>query len=370
MRFSRYLKEDSSSNFKQWFGNSVVVNKDGSPLKMYHGSGTTIKEFDPAFTGKGNDQLGSGFYFTTDPDEAQIYTKQKTSNQPDAEKIGGEDNPNVIEVYLSIQNPIKVVADNLNDTNVKLTQKQAYNIIKFSPTIMDKENSPLGDWFEEYWNIGPKDWMVKKVAQHYVGSSLISLENDFFRGAAGEFRTALNKVLGYDGVVQDFGNNQFASGVKHYVTWFPSQIKSANNNNGNYNPGIADITECDPLQEQIRTVKEFEKELENLFVSGNVDVTKHFVDRTRERKISPDQIVKVFKFFVQKYSSKLTTDKKRNVAGVIQDVITDLNIPVNWDNKGTATPKDDVISLITVMQKKGFVPNNRNDRIFKVSSDI
>ena len=130
MKFSTFINEDTGSpNFKKWFGDSVVVDKEGNPLKVYHGTGTTITEFDPAFTGKGNDQLGSGFYFTSDPDEAKTYTTQRTSNRPNAEKIGGEDNPNVIDVYLSIKNPIKIQGHNLNDADIDLTPEQAEEIL-------------------------------------------------------------------------------------------------------------------------------------------------------------------------------------------------------------------------------------------------
>lgn len=119
--------------------------------------------------------------------------------------------------------------------------------------------------------------------------------------------------------------------------------------------------------EKIETLSELERALEQASRGIDVEITKHFLERIKERGISPEEIVSTFKKFIDKYSSKLTTDKKVRVSGVIQNVFTNLNIPVDWNNKGTPTPKDDVISLITVMKKQGFAPNDPNDKVFKVT---
>ena len=55
-----------SQAFKDWFGDwtsdranhSQVVDDQGRPLIVYHGTGTSIEEFVPEFTGQGNDQYG------------------------------------------------------------------------------------------------------------------------------------------------------------------------------------------------------------------------------------------------------------------------------------------------------------------------
>src|ERR1035437_2649117 len=75
-------------NFKKWFNGSKVVDKDGNPLRMYHGTGSDFTKFEHDKTG------GVGFYFTSDPEEANVY----------ADFRRGE-NENVMPVYLSIKNP-------------------------------------------------------------------------------------------------------------------------------------------------------------------------------------------------------------------------------------------------------------------------
>lgn len=197
---------------------------------VYHGTGDTINRFNPDMTGHGNDQIGSGFYFTSSPEEAKIYETSLLRDPRTGEalsKPGGLGNPNTVKAYLSVKNPIHVKGSNLRDTDVVLTQSQAAEIIKSAPEVMSKEDSPLGDWFPEYWDVGPKEWMIKEVAKNYAGSNLLSLEGDWFRGDSTRFREALNKVTGRDGVVMDFESTPHRQARRHTVAWFPEQIKSA-----------------------------------------------------------------------------------------------------------------------------------------------
>jgi len=239
-----------SKAFKNWFGDSKVVDENGEPVVVYHGTGTTITEFGEGFTGQGNNQLGSGFYFTTKKSEAEGYQTGKLQDPRTGklmDKPGGEDSPNVMDAFLSIQKPIIVSGSNLRESDVDLTQEDAAALLRMAPDIMHKEESPLGDWHEEYWDEGPQDWMIDQVAENYTGASLMSLEGDFFGDDSTEFREAVNKVLGYDGVVMDFGDDH-----KHYVAWFPTQIKSATDNVGTFeetNPDIrfAEREKVDPF---------------------------------------------------------------------------------------------------------------------------
>lgn len=224
--------------FEAWFGDSKVVDENGEPLVVYHGSGNISSIYDEGFrpdlTGKGMDQLGSGFYFTTDTAEAEAYQTALTQNiRTDGEKLGGSAAPGTADVYLSIQNPLVVPSEgsNLNDADVDLTEDQAEAILRYSESAKSEDESRFGDFFEEYWDGGTQDWMYGAVAGNYVGASLMALENDFFDGEATNFRKAVNKVLGYDGVVHTFAN-----GKTHYVAWFPEQIKSATQNRGTFDP--------------------------------------------------------------------------------------------------------------------------------------
>lgn len=218
------ILKTESPEFKSWFGDSKVVDADGAPLVVYHGTGTVIEEFNPELTGKGNDQIGSGFYFTTDDSEARSYQTSVTQNAgPEAKKLGGSDAPNIVNAYLSIENPLIIEGSNLNDSDVSLSEDQAFQIISRASGLLDVDDSPIGNW-HDVWADGVQDWMIKDVSKQYAGSNLVSLEGDFFSNDATAFRAALRDVLGYDGVRQVFDD-----GKSHWVAWFPEQIKSVNN---------------------------------------------------------------------------------------------------------------------------------------------
>lgn len=221
-----------SQAFKDWFGDwtsdranhSQVVDDQGRPLIVYHGTGTNIEEFLPEFTGQGNDQYGSGFYFTTDRETAEGYTTRTLNDQS---KPGGTDNPNVIPAYLNIRNPLVVEArDTPNLYQIEVPASQAAKIIGKLPDIMDPENSILGDFFDDYWESGPKRSMINRLAREYDWT-LGTLATDIFRDHPTEYRQAVRDVLGYDGVQVNF-----PSGEKRFIAWFPNQIKHATENSG------------------------------------------------------------------------------------------------------------------------------------------
>lgn len=207
-----------SNEQMEYFKDSKAVDENGNLKVLYHGTGTTIDEFKTEFTGRGNDQYGSGFYFTDNQSEAEGYKTSIT------EKLGGTDNPNVIASYLNIKKPIIADGSNLSNSNIEMTHKQTVEIIKKAPNLYDVDESPIGNW-HDVWNDGVKDYMIDDVATHYEGD-LMSLENDFFHENATEFRQAVCDATGYDGVIHTYGN-----GNTHYVAWFPNQIKSIDNAN-------------------------------------------------------------------------------------------------------------------------------------------
>jgi hypothetical protein len=86
-------------NFWRWFAGSKVVDKDGKPMVMYHGTGESFEEFRqdaPAAHLK-----LPGLFFTQDPATAEIYT-QNVDRQ-----FKGR---NIIPVYLRMTNPKKINA--------------------------------------------------------------------------------------------------------------------------------------------------------------------------------------------------------------------------------------------------------------------
>ena len=65
--------------FKQWFGKSMVVDENGEPLVLYHGSSKKFDRFDMSKVGtssgenKDSGYFGTGFYFTPHQGLAEKY---------------------------------------------------------------------------------------------------------------------------------------------------------------------------------------------------------------------------------------------------------------------------------------------------------
>ena len=198
------LAKDPEKNRKQL---SEMVRESaeaaGYTKHAYHGTpNTEFTVFDKGRVGKGTDQYGAGFYFATNEDAASRYGTR------------------VIDSYLNISKPINIGnATNLLAYDKSFTQKQAYEIIKRLPDIYDAENSPLGDYFEEYWDGGAKDWMIRELAKS--NNTIGDLDSGLFRDYPNELHEAVRDVTGYDGIEVN------VKGGKFYVAWFDNQMKSA-----------------------------------------------------------------------------------------------------------------------------------------------
>ena len=201
--------ESLSAEQREYFNGSKVVDNKGRLLATYHGSPNSFFTFDRGRMGKGNDQFGAGFYFATSEEASRSY------------------GDNVHKTYLNITKPIVInrTADGGDLFDVKITQKQAYEILKRHPLIYDPESSPLGDMFEEYWEVGAKDYMIREAAKNFNSIGLLDSDYLAYRDYPNELHEAIRDVLGYDGVEVRFDN----TGDRFYVAWFENQIKLTTN---------------------------------------------------------------------------------------------------------------------------------------------
>jgi 8-oxo-dGTP pyrophosphatase MutT (NUDIX family) len=197
-----------SPGFRAWFGKSKVVDQRGKPLRMYHGSAFDIREFRKEFLGKGHDQEGPGFYFTSNADNASQYAQEKP------EIPGQAAGPNLMPVYLRIQNPVQPKP---------LTRQQIRELLK------------AGDP-DSLYNFGDVDWegrnkVLEEAVQVYADSNydtrrmLFNIGNDFYAGEDGKFLDALTRVTGYDGVIVHYEQHT------HAIAFHANQIKSVFNRN-------------------------------------------------------------------------------------------------------------------------------------------
>lgn len=84
--------EESLKKFYNWFGNSKVVDKQGRPLVVYHGTNANFNTFDIKHFGQSDiGYLGKGFYLTNDIDMAESYADTEFGK--------------IMPLYAKIQNP-------------------------------------------------------------------------------------------------------------------------------------------------------------------------------------------------------------------------------------------------------------------------
>ena len=115
------ISSPDTPTFKRWFGNSKVVNGDGKPLVMYHGT-SKDKDF-PSFN------IGQrGSWFTSSPEDASSYSTENDSQGYTYEGIKfvpKNTASRVIPVFLSIQNPYILTKQDTEDLSKGSSYQQA-----------------------------------------------------------------------------------------------------------------------------------------------------------------------------------------------------------------------------------------------------
>ena len=133
-------KQTGTPEFKKWFGDSKVVDEDGNPLLMYHGTAREFTEFDPSLSGSTYGTEQSGIFFTDDRENALAVARDA------AESLKGA--PRIMEVYLKINTPL----------TIKVSEEYATN-------YWDKHWREIMDGFDhdQYDGI-----IIKSAAHNYI----------------------------------------------------------------------------------------------------------------------------------------------------------------------------------------------------------
>jgi hypothetical protein len=140
-------------------------------------------------------------------------------------------------------------------------------------------------------------------------------------------------------------------------------------NNKNISIKLDLLSEYLQINEEVDSVKELEDTLDKIVKDNIKDVklSKHFIERIGERGISMDNIIYTIEKFFKRYKPSLEQSHQKEISGLIKNMLSDLNIAISYDTKDTSGDiEDDVLTLVTVMKKKNFKPNNAKDTIYKV----
>lgn len=206
--------------FRRWFGASKIVNPDGSPKKMFHGTVHTFSAFD---LGKADPKasFGPGIYATESADVAGGETGYVTKG---LDQAGDAASPNVLPLYMSIKKPLDIDAEFPN------WDKEIDRLYDSFPDVdFDYSKEKLGQYENEVGNATGSEF--------YQALSRASTEDGKRAGKARA--NGMLKALGYDGIVHTGGlSNRYGSGKPHGVAiaFESTQVKSAIGNTGSYDP--------------------------------------------------------------------------------------------------------------------------------------
>lgn len=222
-------RQTDTPAFKQWFKQSTVVNEDGTPKVMYHGTAQDITEFKPK---------QAGAIFVTD--------------RPDfAEDFGGYSEGWMSENFTPTRAQEKAAVARAREILIKDGEKPE-NIAKYSATQIKDEyayQQALQDLLPSRANImplyvsaqNPFDYENKAHVDALTKalSADAKLADKIGRGFWGVIESPpvqkAIKGLGHDGF------NVFEGGHKNLAVYESSQLKSAIGNTGKFDPANPDI---------------------------------------------------------------------------------------------------------------------------------
>lgn len=205
--------EEGLRAFYKWFGDSKVVDEQGRPLVVYHG---TNAQFD---TFKGtkvlNSSLGVGFNFAVNKDIAEGFGK-------------------IMPVYLNVRNPINPYAtiDMVSETyeeDFETENREAVRdaIYKVKDILENKGYTFYNEVYSDLLNVLADGGLQAQEVFDGLLDIGSYIEEDYdAEKLYNDIRDAEIESFGFDGYYE---RNYGASGGEVYVAWHPNQIKSVEN---------------------------------------------------------------------------------------------------------------------------------------------
>ena len=238
IRFS--LRAPDTKAFKEFFGNSKVVDKDGNPEVLYHGTTNDFSEFDNLYT------IGQHFgtaKAANDRLKHIAYKRRMQGFKNLKEAEGVPEGANIMPVFVSLQNPLQaedvgnwmdsanIAVD--NSENKQLSKNARKKLSELADELEDErsefdlEELPYEDFSDEDGNPAPvPDW---------ANNWTVSDEN---RRALREIRYILEED-GFDGIV--YTNDVEDKGKNSYIVFDSENVKSATGNIGTYDKEFRDV---------------------------------------------------------------------------------------------------------------------------------
>jgi hypothetical protein len=227
-------KDPDTPAFKQFFGNSVVVNADGTPKVMYHGTARDIKAFKPRQAG--------AIFLTENPEFAGEYADVSAENKAlerdlsdySAQELEKAKTQAIKDVRASYGNN-KESANLIREIRSDSQQGEALDFLKLAADNLFPEAGPnimpVYVRSERPFDYENPDHIaalgLNNVDKEDLANNVARLESDRVQNAI--------RAAGFDGFYIKQGNQ------KNLAVYDPVQIKSATGNIGTFDTTSPDI---------------------------------------------------------------------------------------------------------------------------------
>lgn len=272
----KYVEQTETRQFKRWFGNSKVVNADGTPMKVYHQTENDFTVFDPRKGGAGSRDEGTpfGIFLKSSPRDIGLKGKKQ------------------MELYVSIENPLR--AANREDFSAQMRKMSPeYDALIKEHEALDAEykakNREAKDALVDYMVQWRKDnpgadsralYEVDKFNELFDAEDTLLDEwiakADAISVKAKEALTSALEKNGYDGVILETDKGSWGRKTDAYIALRPEQVKSATDNIGTFdrnNPDIRYSLDTEQLEKTVRAIdtKALEEGLQSMNAVSNVN---------------------------------------------------------------------------------------------------
>lgn len=139
MKISEIILESRDENFKRWFEGSKVVDRNGKPLVVYHGTHGDFSEF------KVNAALG-GIFFSPDPKEAAEFAYANGANILPVYLSAKNVYPKIVRSYDEVKIIKKAKELGYDSVRVRDAADGVINWVVFSPNQIKSATGNSGDF--------------------------------------------------------------------------------------------------------------------------------------------------------------------------------------------------------------------------------
>jgi len=190
------VNQTETPEFKKWFGDSKVVDENGKPLVVYHGSPNDFNVFDI-------EKSDGMIWLASNIKYANKFTNDKSTPK---------------ELYASIKNPFN--ASNFRGEKTLSFWKNKLNNDGIDISKIDWDKVDFAPQYGKYY------WydLLPHAGNNYAKTGTL----DAIKNA------------GYDGIISPSEKQEEISSGKTFVAFFPEQVKSINNQ-GTWNANNPDI---------------------------------------------------------------------------------------------------------------------------------